>query len=98
MENRHYPLLEGGVGEPIKQMERYLRFGEAGEVKLLLQQAFDLPRCAHFKGNVPFFVGRSDPSFEEGIVPVLTLLMPWITVRSRYAKLSVSGGHYHSPP
>jgi hypothetical protein len=36
----NYPLLEGGVAAPIKQMERYLRFGAAGEVKHLLQQGF----------------------------------------------------------
>jgi hypothetical protein len=35
-----YPLLEGGVDAPTKQMERYLRFGAAGEVKHLLRQAF----------------------------------------------------------
>jgi hypothetical protein len=35
-----YPLLEGGVAAPTKQMERYLRFGAAGEVKHLLRQAF----------------------------------------------------------
>jgi hypothetical protein len=35
-----YPLLEGGVVEPIKQMERYLRFGEAGEVRHFWPQEF----------------------------------------------------------
>jgi hypothetical protein len=35
-----YPLLEGGVAAPTKQMERYLRLGAAGEVKQLLRQAF----------------------------------------------------------
>ena len=45
---RHYPLLEGGVAAPLKQMERYLRFGVAGEDKRLLKQVLDLPRCAQF--------------------------------------------------
>jgi hypothetical protein len=31
---------EGGVAAPIKQMERCLRFGEAGEVKHVLREAF----------------------------------------------------------
>jgi hypothetical protein len=37
---RHYPLLEGRVAAPTKQMERCLRFGAAEEVKHLLRQAF----------------------------------------------------------
>jgi hypothetical protein len=35
-----YPLLEGGVAAPTKQMERYLRFGAAGEVKQLVAVRF----------------------------------------------------------
>jgi hypothetical protein len=31
---------QGGVAAPTKQMERYLGFGAAGEVKHLLRQAF----------------------------------------------------------
>jgi len=38
--------LEGGVATPIKQMQRYLSFGVAGEVKT--QSISDLPRCALF--------------------------------------------------
>jgi hypothetical protein len=30
---RRIPLLEGGVGTPIKQMLRYLSLGVAGEVR-----------------------------------------------------------------
>jgi len=37
------------VAEPIKQMSRYVKIGEAGEVKRLLEQVSDLPRCALFK-------------------------------------------------
>jgi hypothetical protein len=43
---RHYPLLEGGVAAPTKQMERYLRLGAAGEVKHLCDNRSDLPRNA----------------------------------------------------
>ena len=41
-----YPLLRGGVATPIKQMQRYLSFGVAGEVKH--RRVSDLPRCAPF--------------------------------------------------
>ena len=63
-----YPLLRGGRAAPINQLARYLKFDAAGEVKLLLKQDSDLPRCALFKVARHLFVGRSDPSSKEGII------------------------------
>jgi len=43
---RLYPLLRGGVATPIKQMQRYLSLGVAGEVKR--KPLPTSPRCALF--------------------------------------------------
>jgi len=48
------PLLRGGDAAPSKQMSRYLKQGAAGEVRMLLQQWFDLPSCAEFKVTLHF--------------------------------------------
>ena len=41
--------LEGGVAAPTKQMEHYLRFGAAGEVKLLCNKILTSPAAPYFK-------------------------------------------------
>ena len=61
-----YPLLRGGVAEPIKRSKRYLKIGSAGEVKLLLQQWSDLPFRAEFKVALHLLDERGHPSSKEG--------------------------------
>ena len=58
-------------------MQRYLKLGAAGEVKQLLQQRSDLPRCALFKLARHLFKGRSVPSSKEGNRP-LSHILPFI--------------------
>ena len=65
--------LEGGVGTPIKQMQRYLSLGVAGEVNRCGRKRLTSPAAPVSKVALHFFDGRIDPSFEEGIVPFLVL-------------------------
>ena len=55
-------------------MNGYLEFGAAGEVKLLLQQGSDLPRCALFKVARHLFKGRQAPFLEEGKKTLFNIL------------------------
>ena len=48
------PLLRGGDAAPFKLMSRYLKQGAAGEVRMLVQQWFDLPGRAEFKVTLHF--------------------------------------------
>jgi hypothetical protein len=64
-----FPLLEGGVAAPIKQMERCLEFGAAGEVKHLLKKDILTSPLRPDRGSEPFSYRAQLPSFEEGILP-----------------------------
>src|SRR5262249_29616158 len=72
-----FPSLEEGWPRRSSQMQRYLKLGAAGEVKQLLQQRSDLPRCALFKVARHLFKGRSVPSSKEGNRP-LSHILPFI--------------------
>jgi hypothetical protein len=49
-------------------------FGATGEVKQLLKQASDLPRCAVSKVTFHFLERRTAPSSKEGIKTLLRIL------------------------
>src|SRR5262249_22804560 len=72
-----FPSLEEGWPRRSSQMQRYLKLGAAGEVKQLLQQRSDLPRCALFKVARHLFKGLSVPSSKEGNRP-LSHILPFI--------------------
>src|SRR5262249_14407795 len=82
-QSRDWPLFyivnsfEEGWPRRSSQMQRYLKLGAAGEVKQLLQQRSDLPRCAPFKVARHLFKGRSVPSSKEGNRP-LSHILPFI--------------------
>jgi len=60
------PLLRGGGAAPLNKMPRYLKQGAAGEVRIVWQQAFDLPGSAESKVAL-HFDRRCRPSSKEGI-------------------------------
>jgi hypothetical protein len=54
-------------------MERYLKIRRGRGGQTLVEERFsDLPRCALTEVASRFAIGRSAPSFEEGIVPFST--------------------------
>src|SRR5262249_52963080 len=55
-------------------MQRYINSARPGEVRPLLQQRSDLPRCALFKVATHLFKGRSVPSSKEGNRPFFHIL------------------------
>jgi len=61
-----FPSFEEGALRPINKMSRYLKQGAAGEVRILLQQGFDLPGSAEFKVALYLVDRRCLPSSKEG--------------------------------
>src|SRR5215470_15208121 len=72
-----FPSFEEEWPRRSSQMQRYLKLGAAGELKQLLQQRSDLPRCALFKVSRHLFKGRSVPSSKEGN-RLLSHILPFI--------------------
>src|SRR5262244_4144766 len=85
-----FPSFEEGSPRRSSQMQRYLKLGAAGEVKQLLQQRSDLPRCALFKVARHLFKGRCVPSSKEGNRPLFNFQWQMALTR-RFARPSPKG-------
>ena len=63
-----FPSFEEGSLRPKNKMSRYLKQGAAGEVRLLFEQWFDLPRQRRLlEVTFHLFDRRGAPSSKEGI-------------------------------
>src|SRR5215831_14482515 len=92
-----FPSFEEGKPRRSSETQRYLKLGAAGEVKPLLQQRSDLPRCALFKVARHLLKGRSVPSSKEGNRPSSTFFHSFTRskrrVRARDRPSSGPSGH-----
>ena len=63
---RFFPSFEEGWQRRSSKMPRYLNIGAVGEVKPMLQEGSDLPRCALFKVARHFVYRAQRPLLEGG--------------------------------
>jgi hypothetical protein len=66
---RFFPSFEEGWQRRSSKMPRYLNIGAVGEVKPMLQEGSDLPRCALFKVARHFVYRAQRPLLEGGKTP-----------------------------